>query len=390
MSSPEITSFRHIEKVFEKPVVHPANVLPESSITQYFYESIPYHGKTTRVYACCSLPDGASPEHPVPGVVLVHGGGGTAFYDWVKVWNQRGYAAISMDTCGKIPCWAPNQHCYPWPAHEFAGPSGYGRMEEAGLPPEEQWVYHAVCAVIAGHSLLRSLPGVDPDRIGISGISWGGMLTCVTSGLDDRFRFAIPVYGCGFFHEKSSALCRETTRDEELINRWFSLWDPGIYLANAKMPFLFLSGTNDFAFPVDAQKKSFETVPAECKRMCMIPAYPHDHTVCWTEETIFNFAESALNGIELPSLSETGCEGSVFFCSFSSAGRKIRKAEFCWTRAEGYWQDRRWNISPAKIGNGILSSDLPSQTLPEGISAAYFMIEDSERCRWSSSPFILK
>ena len=34
---------------------------------------------------------------------LVHGGGGTAFADWVKLWNSRGYAAIAMDNCGSIP-----------------------------------------------------------------------------------------------------------------------------------------------------------------------------------------------------------------------------------------------------------------------------------------------
>ena len=38
------------------------------------------------------------PEHKrgekVPGMVLVHGGGGTAFASWVKRWNDRGYAAM--------------------------------------------------------------------------------------------------------------------------------------------------------------------------------------------------------------------------------------------------------------------------------------------------------
>ena len=36
-------------------------------------------------------------------MVLVHGGGGTAFAEWVKAWTSRGYAAIAMDTCGQIP-----------------------------------------------------------------------------------------------------------------------------------------------------------------------------------------------------------------------------------------------------------------------------------------------
>lgn len=36
-------------------------------------------------------------------MVLVHGGGGTAFADWVKLWTARGYAAISMSYDGMMP-----------------------------------------------------------------------------------------------------------------------------------------------------------------------------------------------------------------------------------------------------------------------------------------------
>ena len=42
--------------------------------------------------------------------------------------------------------------------------------------------------------LLRAQPDVDAARIGLTGISWGGYLTCITAGVDDRFRFAVPVY----------------------------------------------------------------------------------------------------------------------------------------------------------------------------------------------------
>jgi hypothetical protein len=38
------------------------------------------------------------PGRKVPGIVLLHGGGGTAFESWVKLWVDRGYAAIAIDT----------------------------------------------------------------------------------------------------------------------------------------------------------------------------------------------------------------------------------------------------------------------------------------------------
>ena len=34
-------------------------------------------------------------------MVLVHGGGGTAFKEWVEKWNARGYAAISIAVEGQ-------------------------------------------------------------------------------------------------------------------------------------------------------------------------------------------------------------------------------------------------------------------------------------------------
>jgi hypothetical protein len=91
-------------------------------------------------------------------------------------------------------------------------------------PVEDQWPYHAVAGALRAHSLLAAHPSVDASKIGLTGISWGGYLTCVVrhatahpartrvhcqlvraqvSGVDERYRFAAPVYGCGFLHENS-------------------------------------------------------------------------------------------------------------------------------------------------------------------------------------------
>ena len=68
------------------------------------------------------------------------------------------------------------------------------------------WSYHAVANVIRAVSLIRSFKAVDPSRVGITGISWGGYLTCIVAGLDERLAVAVPVYGCGFLHENSCRL----------------------------------------------------------------------------------------------------------------------------------------------------------------------------------------
>ena len=80
----------------------PFNGMSNDDVKPIFYDGVPYKGKPTRVFAYIGFPKDASAEHPVPGMVLVHGGGGTAFRTWVKTWNDRGYAALAMDTCGTL------------------------------------------------------------------------------------------------------------------------------------------------------------------------------------------------------------------------------------------------------------------------------------------------
>src|SRR5262249_5262137 len=155
--------------------------------------SEPYKGKPTRVFAYYAEPEKVNGK--LPAMVLVHGGGGTAFPEWAQLWAKRGYVALAMDLAGhgekrkRLPDGGPNQ--------DDAARCGKNDVKE-------MWSYHAVAAVIRGHSLLRSLPNVDAEHIGITGISWGGYLTCIVAGVDDRFKVAIPVYGCGFIHENSA------------------------------------------------------------------------------------------------------------------------------------------------------------------------------------------
>ena len=72
-----------------------------------YFEGLDYQGKPTKVFAWLGMPeDKAANESDkvpakVPAMVLVHGGGGTAFKEWVEKWNARGYAAISIAVEGQ-------------------------------------------------------------------------------------------------------------------------------------------------------------------------------------------------------------------------------------------------------------------------------------------------
>src|SRR5437588_291486 len=82
-----------------------------------FYDGVPWKGRPSRVFAYYGLPKASEGER-VPAMVLVHGGGGSAFIPCVRLWTSRGYAAIAMDTCGCISSSGYSNH----PRDEQGGP----------------------------------------------------------------------------------------------------------------------------------------------------------------------------------------------------------------------------------------------------------------------------
>ena len=78
------------------------------------------------------------------------------------------------------------------------------KFDSIGGDLYDDWPYHALASVMRAHSLLRSFPDVDAERTAVTGISWGGYTTCLVASVDDRFKAAVPVYGCGFLFEGES------------------------------------------------------------------------------------------------------------------------------------------------------------------------------------------
>lgn len=93
------------------------------------------------------------------GVVLLHGGAGWAFRQWVEKWAAEGYAAIAIDLCGNGP------EIRPLPD---GGPNRRRRRSRihAGRKRRQKrsWTYHAVSSAILAHSLLLSMKQVDADK----------------------------------------------------------------------------------------------------------------------------------------------------------------------------------------------------------------------------------
>jgi len=345
------------------PSIHPAEgFTPVGSIKPLFFEGLKYRGKPTRVFAWLGLPENRTGK--VPGIVLVHGGGGTAFKEWVQKWNDQGFAAISIAVEGqtdeRIPGALPGAQ---WKRHATAGPARTGIYGDSAEPLTDQWMYHAVADVVLANSLLRSLPEVDAARVGVCGISWGGIITSTVVGIDPRFAFGIPIYGCGALDRIPNQYGRALA--DNLLYR--EVWEPLLRLPRATMPLLWLTGPRDAHFPLDVQQASYRA--AAGPRLVSVPFdMKHGHPPGWNPPDSYAFAKSVV---------ETGRPWA------REVSQKFRdgtaRVAFETTRAvrNGILISKRaadWEQSPAKLET-VSGRTTASASIAAGTTAYYFNLD---------------
>ncbi|NBX30871.1 dipeptidyl aminopeptidase, partial [bacterium] len=232
------------------PAMQPAEGFPEEpGLRAIFLDALPWKGRPTKVFAWLGLP--AKAPAKVPGVVLVHGGGGSAFKEWVTRWNDRGFAAISISVEGQTDATDPGleKDTRGYRRHAWPGPQRDGIYGDSAERLEDQWIYHAVADTVLANSLLRSLPEVDADKVGVMGISWGGVITATVIGIDERFAFAIPMYGCGGLSTSGNQYGRALGTNA----LYREAWDPLVRMDRVHMPVLWFSWPQDAHFPLDCQ-----------------------------------------------------------------------------------------------------------------------------------------
>ncbi len=351
---------------------------PKAKIQSLIYEGETVDGKTTEVFAFYASPktlgnrDG---DETYPGIVLIHGGGGTAFADWVWMWANRGYAAIAMDLGGQRP---------PAPEFDQAGNlkpyRGHQRGTRVRLPrggiaaghPEkfdsiggridDDWPYHAVANVMRAHTLIRSFAEVDADRTAVTGISWGGYTTCLAASLDDRFKAAVPVYGCGFLHQGESVQKPSIERLGERRDAWVAAYDPGSHLAKCTVPTLWVNGTHDIHYVLDSYAKSYALVQAP-RTMRIEPRMSHSHPAGWKPPEIQMFIDSILNDTTpLATVGSMQVSDSGTVTVPYESETKIVQAALHYTSELGLRSKRAWQKVEAKITDGKVTAEgLPEQ-----------------------------
>lgn len=208
----------------------------------------------------CYIADSPKSEN-APGLVCVHGGGGNAYAEYALEAAKHGYAAIAIDTEGKYNMTGGSDTPYSSLPGAYASDSlGHGEkdnFDNAEKSLSEQWLYHAVMDTVLANTVLRSMDGVDENAVGITGISWGGLITSTALCYDHRYAFAAPVY-ISFHMAESHGISVGGLKTKHFAN---ALWQDTELFRKCPVPTLIISCENDLFASVDTVSRSAKDLP---------------------------------------------------------------------------------------------------------------------------------
>lgn len=202
------------------------------------------------------VPPGAAPGADLPGILWIHGGPTSQWHDsfhaQVQFFVQEGFVVLM-----------PN----------IRGSSGYGKAFEQ--LNEQCWGHCDLEDVVAGVDYLRTLPFVNPSRMGIYGSSYGGIMSMAAAAFAPGvFQASIPHGGYGdwidFYHgDNELRHIKLLEHDLGPFDQYEDVWrrSSSIYsVADITTPMMLVHGegrypqyrqTYDFARALQAHQKTF-------------------------------------------------------------------------------------------------------------------------------------
>jgi dienelactone hydrolase len=375
------------EKFYQKPEFTSAKVnfrLP-ANVKAIYINGPKYKGKDTKIFACYGVPKTPG-NQKIPGVILLHGSGGTAFANWVALWNSRGYAAIAVDYHGRMPRgagWKENSTSMVIPN---GGPQENQRYK-MGLPQQDSFTYHAVSSVLLAHSVLALQNNVDKNKIGLVGISMGAVLSLRLAGIDPRLNFVTAIYGCGhimkgtLFGDRSKKNYKMSDKD---VQEYIDSHDPAVYLKLARCPVFFVNSTNDPFFRTLPWNNSIAEVKSGAYQSMKINLR-HSHVDSDVPEVKLFADWCSGRNIAIPRISTPVRLDNKLGAAINGVKNSEWKAELIWTKDKGLGSTRKWQSSPAEFN--AAGNQLEAE-LPQGCRNAFFRVSNKSNAGFSSPHWI--
>ena len=316
-------------------------------VEEVYYGSREYKGHPVKIFGYFCYPKGRG---KLPGLLICHGGGGTANLPGAIVWAQHGYAVLAIDLPGK-----GEQR---WHSRSGGPDMDVPILLRTSPDPSYNYLIHAVAAVRNGITFLTEREEVNPNRLGMVGLSWGGVITLLTNGQDTRLKAAVNVFGAGFISEGCTWQDRFALKSSQEVTQWETLIDPKNFLATQHAPILFMTGTNDHCYYLPTFQKSYEeiTVP---KKLVFLPNSRHQFlpymqaiVFQWLDDKLKNTGRSFPN-VQIGALQRKGQRliipaiiqsdtGRIKPTLYYSAGPLRKWTTRYWQEVYGFHEDGVW------------------------------------------------
>jgi len=225
--------------------------------------------KDCEIYAILARPADAAGKK-LPGMLVCHGGGGQAFEEGATVWAKLGYVAIMPD----LPGYGASDKMQ---SISRVTKMQFGADQVIPLKPTPYVcvLFDAVVSGLRAFNLLGAQPDVDPQKLCMTGISWGGYMVTMLSGLlDERVKATFNLYGSGFYQLDAIGSDALKKMDEADRTAWLKCFDAGTRLNRCRAAYLMYIGTNDIFFKPPSVMATFDAIPGS-KYICFGPNKSH-------------------------------------------------------------------------------------------------------------------
>jgi dipeptidyl aminopeptidase/acylaminoacyl peptidase len=202
----------------------------------------------TDVHGLLTKPAGFKEGSPAPMILFIHGGPNGQdehSFDFLRQWvATKGYAELNVN---------------------YRGSSGRGQDYSKAIAAD--WGHFEVEDLLAGVDKAVALGVADPNRLAVTGWSYGGILTDYTVASTDRFKTAISGAGVGAPMSFYGADQYILQYDNELGPPWKNLQ---LYIKMSypflevdkriHTPMLFMGGTSDMNVPLLGGEQMYQAL----------------------------------------------------------------------------------------------------------------------------------
>ena len=201
----------------------------------------------TEVHSVLFRPAGASSSARLPMVLYIHGGpnGHDGYrFDFDRQWlAANGYAVLAVN---------------------YRGSNGRGSAYQKAIYAD--WGNKEVQDLLGAVDEVVRMGAVDPDRLGIGGWSYGGILTDYTVATTPRFKAAVSgagsalqltMYGTDQYITQYNM---EIGAPWKAQDKWIKISYPFFHADRISTPTLFMGGASDFNVPIIGGEQMYEAL----------------------------------------------------------------------------------------------------------------------------------